>query len=73
MYNADMKSSIFNAFCTVMIPQHDISSLEYYCGRFYAYGIFGLFEEWIQRKFKESPNEMVDLFYQVIDNKNSIY
>lgn len=72
IYAAEMQSSIYDAFCVVMMPQYEASALECYRSRFYSYGIFGLLEEWLKRGFRETPEEMVDLFFKVMDDRNGI-
>lgn len=71
IYNAEIQSCIYDAFCVVMMPQYEVSPLECYHSRFYAYGIFGLLEEWVKRDFKETPEEMTGLFYRVMNDRNS--
>lgn len=70
--NAEMQHSIYDAFCVVMLPQHESAALAYYKSRFYAYGLYGLLEEWIKRDFKESPDEMVELFIEIINDQNDL-
>ena len=72
IYKAKMQSCIYDAFCCVMTPQYEASALECYQSRFYAYGLFGLLEEWLKRGFKETPEEMVELFFKVMDDRNGI-
>ena len=72
IYDANMQSSIYDAFCVVMMPQYNASPLECYQSRFYAYGIFGLLEEWVKRGFRETPEEMVDLFCRVMDDRSTV-
>ena len=70
IYNAEMQHNIYDACCIVMLPQNDVTALDCYKFRFYAYGIYGLLDEWIKRDFKETPDEMVELF-SVIRNDQS--
>ncbi|MGN1347465.1 MAG: TetR-like C-terminal domain-containing protein, partial [Acutalibacteraceae bacterium] len=51
---------------------YEATALECYQSRFYAYGVFGLLEEWIKRGFKETPEEMEKLFFKVMDDRNGI-
>ncbi|MEE1186185.1 MAG: TetR-like C-terminal domain-containing protein [Acutalibacteraceae bacterium] len=69
IYKAELQSCIYDAFCVVMMPQYEASAFECYQSRFYAYGLFGLLEEWVKRGFKETPEKMTDLFYKVMDNR----
>lgn len=69
VYDADMQSAVYDAFYQVMMPQHGADAKECYQVRFYSYGLFGLLDEWVRRGFKESPDEMVRIFYQMIEDE----
>lgn len=68
VYTSNMQSAIYDAFYQVMMPQYGANAKECYQARFYSYGLFGLLVEWIKRGFKESVEEMVIFFYQIIKN-----
>ena len=68
VYTSNMQSAIYDAFYQVMMPQYGANAKECYQARFYSYGLFGLLDEWIKRGFKESLEEMVIFFYQIIKN-----
>lgn len=68
VYTSNMQSAIYDAFYQVMMPQYGANAKECYQARFYSYGLFGLMDEWIKRGFKESVEEMVIFFYQIIKN-----
>lgn len=68
VYTSNMQSAIYDAFYQVMMPQYGANAEECYQARFYSYGLFGLLDEWIKRGFKESVEEMVIFFYQIIKN-----
>ena len=68
VYTSNMQSAIYDAFYQVMMPQYGANAKECYQARFYSYGLFGLLDEWIKRGFKESVEEMVRFFYQIIKN-----
>lgn len=68
VYTSNMQSAIYDAFYQVMMPQYGAKAKECYQARFYSYGLFGLLDEWIKRGFKESVEEMVIFFYQIIKN-----
>lgn len=70
--DAGQKSCIYDAFCEVMKPQYNASVLESYQSRFYAHGLFGILEEWINGGFRESPEEMFELFYAVMDDRSTL-
>ena len=68
VYTSNMQSAIYDAFYQVMMPQYGANAKECSQARFYSYGLFGLLDEWIKRGFKESVEEMVIFFYQIIKN-----
>ena len=68
VYTSNMQSAIYDALYQVMMPQYGANAKECYQARFYSYGLFGLLDEWIKRGFKESVEEMVIFFYQIIKN-----
>ena len=68
VYTSNMQSAIYDAFYQVMMPQYGANAKECYQAHFYSYGLFGLLDEWIKRGFKESVEEMVIFFYQIIKN-----
>lgn len=72
IYSANMQSAVYDAFYQVMMPQYGANAKECYQARFYSYGLFGLLDEWVKRGFKETPDEMVTIFYEVVDNRNEI-
>jgi len=72
IYAVGMQNCIYDAFCFVMESQYGTSVFKSYQIRFYAYGVFGLLEEWKKRNFKESPDEMVDLFFKIIDDHSDM-
>lgn len=62
IYKNNLQGSIYDAFYAIIMPRFDASLELRYKGRFYAYGLFGLLDEWIKRDYKESPDEMAHLF-----------
>ena len=72
IYSANMQSTVYDAFYQVMMPQYGANAEECYKARFYSYGLFGLLDEWVKRGFKETPDEMVSIFYQVMDDRSDI-
>ena len=67
VYDSKMQSVVYDAFYQVMMPQYGANAKECYQARFYSYALFGLLDEWIKRGFKESPDEMVQIFYQIMN------
>lgn len=58
-------------YCRVIFPSYSTNLIVCYGTRFYASGLFGLLDEWINRDFKETPEEMVQIFFHVMNIKNS--
>ena len=67
-----VQSAVYDAFYQVMMPQYGANAEECYKARFYSYGLFGLLDEWVKRGFKETPDEMVRIFYTVMDDRSDI-
>jgi len=66
LYSFDLQSVIYDAFYRIVIPQHRDSPIDCYKSRFISHGLFGLLDEWIKRDYKESPNEMAELFHNTL-------
>lgn len=66
IYSAGIQSVLFDAFNKIMISHYDDSTTDKYTGCFYAYGLFGLLDNWIERDFKETPKEMAKLFKNIL-------
>lgn len=66
VYSANMQSSLYDAFYLVMTPLFVANADECYQSRFFSYGLFGLLDEWIKRGFHESPQEMSEIFHNMI-------
>lgn len=67
VYSANMQSALYDAFYLIMTPLFGANADECYQSRFFSYGLFGLLDEWIKRGFYESPQEMSDIFYNMIE------
>lgn len=72
IYSSHMQSAVYDAFYQVMKPQCGANAKECYQARFYSFGLFGLLDEWVKRDFKETPDEMVRIFYNVMDSRNQM-
>lgn len=68
VYSAELQSALYDAFYRVMTPQFGANAAECYQSRFYSYGLFGFLDEWIKRGFYETPEEMTELFLDMIKN-----
>lgn len=65
IYQAGMTEAIFKTFYKIIMPQYEKGKNDEYVGKFYSYGWFGILDEWIKRDFKESPEEVSNLFLRV--------
>lgn len=68
IYGANMQSAVYDTFYTVLLPQYCFNAEECYQARFYSYGLFGFLDEWVRHDFKETTEEMTQIFYKVIEN-----
>ena len=66
MQNAGLHTAVYDAFYHVMMPQYGADKEECYRARFYAYGLYGLVDEWVMRGFRETPEEMGRIFREHI-------
>lgn len=66
VYSSELQSALYDAFYRVMTPQFGANAAECYQSRFYSYGLFGFLDEWIKRGFYETPEEMTELFLNMI-------
>ncbi len=60
IYRRNLQSTVYDAFYEVMMPQYGSDAFECYESRFYSYALFGVLDEWIQRGFCESVEQMVE-------------
>ena len=64
--DAGLKSAIYDAFYSAMMPLFQTDVQGCYFSRFYSYGLFGLLDEWISRDFLETPDKMTEIFNNII-------
>lgn len=62
-----LQSAIYDAFYQIMMPQFGANAEECYQSRFFSYGLFGLLDEWIKRDFFETPEEMAQMFFKMME------
>lgn len=65
LYRSELSPCIYDAFYQIMIPHFASDASVYYEARFYAYGLFGFLDEWINRNFRESPEQLAALFQKM--------
>lgn len=58
LYQAELQSLVFESFSSIMLPADKSDVKKCYREKFYSYGLFGLLDDWINRDFKETPEEM---------------
>ena len=58
LYERNLQSTVYDAFNMEMIPEDTNDAFQCYKSRFYAYGLFGLLDQWIKRDFSDSPEDM---------------
>lgn len=52
-----------------MLANKQSNKLALYRNKFFAYGLFGFLDEWIERDFAESPEEIIRIFQeQIVDH-----
>ena len=69
VYATGMQSALYDAFCAIMQPSDRNAPIEVYQQRFYAYGLFGLLDEWVKRGYKETPQEMATMISKFVESK----
>ena len=55
-----------------MMPQYGENPAECYEARFYSYGLFGFLDEWIQRGFYETSEQLAALFRKMMSGKDPV-
>ena len=66
IYREQQQSAIYDAFYAIIMSQSKEGTDAAYRGQFYAYGLFGMLNEWIRRDFSESPEYITALFFESI-------
>ena len=64
--NAGHSEAILQAFLDILKLQERKDSFEVYTTSFIAYGLFGIGNSWMGRKYQESPEEMADIFMKLV-------
>lgn len=72
IYREELQSCVYNAFYGVMMPQYGADPAECYEARFYSYGLFGFLDEWINRGFYETPEQITELFQKMMRCKETM-
>lgn len=70
IYQSGLSAVIYDAFYQIMIPIEVVEISDCYKARFYAYGLFGLLDQWVERNFEESTDQMTKIWYKIIEETN---
>lgn len=73
IHRAELQSCIYEAFYEVMMPQYNANPAECYEARFYSHGLFGLMEEWSKRGFCETPEQITELFLEMMIGQSRFF
>lgn len=65
IYSSGLQSTLLNAFYKIMVPSTTENDFQKYRERFYAYGLFGLLDEWIISGYKETPKQMAEMLIKI--------
>lgn len=67
---AGLQESVHQSLCSFMPKRNnidnDVSTDTIYRKKFYAHGLYGLFDEWMKRGFSEPPNVMSQRLMEII-------
>lgn len=66
IYREGQQSAIYDAFYAIIMSQAKEGTDASYRGQFYAYGLFGMLNEWIRRDFSESAEYITNLFFESV-------
>lgn len=65
LYATGHQGTILSAYLQIMKPDVSDENLsEYYSRNYTAFGLFGLVSAWIDRGYRESPQQMVEILLQ---------
>lgn len=67
IYHAELQSCVYDTFYQIMVPPNGSNPAENYAARFYSYGLFGLLDEWIKRDFRETPEQLTEMFRRMME------
>lgn len=70
IYVRGLQTVLYDAFYCVIMPCYGADYVGRYKNGFYCYGLFGLLDMWIKCEFKESPEEMTEIFMKEIISGN---
>ena len=67
VYKAGQQEALHESFYRIMTPpDRAMDTLSSYREKFYAHGLYGLLDAWIQRDFRETPEEMAELLRRIV-------
>lgn len=60
--DAGQKNAILMAMYNVLMPNEGVEdTFDKYTSRFYVYGLFGMIDQWINRDYAETPEELAKM------------
>ena len=67
VYRAGLQEAIHESFYRIMLTMgHQSAVPKLYREKFYAHGLYGLLDEWVNRGFSETPDEMAQMLRQIV-------
>lgn len=70
IYQAGLQDAISQTLCRLMpvtdCMDKEVSANKIFRESFYAYGIYGLFNKWMENGFHETPDEMTHILMEII-------
>lgn len=67
LYQADLQQTLYDAFCQVLLDfEQETELLHRFREKYYAYGLYGLLDEWIRNDFQPGPEQMAQMLRQIV-------
>ncbi len=67
LYRRGLQMVYFESIYKRMSQQCGETPFECYSNSFYAYGLYGILDEWIKRGFHETPDEMMEIIKKITE------
>lgn len=67
VYRAGLQEAVHESFYRIVLTmEHQSAAPKLYREKFYAHGLYGLLDEWVERDFHETPGEMAQMLEQIV-------
>lgn len=67
LYSAGLQQVLYDAFCQILFSfEKEVDLLHRFREKYYAYGLYGLLDEWILNGFQPGPEQMADMLIQIV-------